>query len=196
MTGVTQNGQAERREPRRTRVDLLQRLPPGPGAELGVFRGDFSATVLEIVRPSKLYLVDLFAGLQCSGDANGANYESVDMADMESAVRQRFSGHPEVEVVKGVSWDWLRRQGPGSLAWAYLDTDHSYMTTVLELRAARQAVAEGGIIAGHDYHAELFPGVVRAVQEFAAALGLSVEVYDGDGFPSYAMVNRGGGARA
>ena len=196
MTGVTQSGRAERRELRRTRLELLKRLPAGPGAELGVFRGDFSETILEVVRPAKLYLVDLFCGRQTSGDANGENFETVDMALGEDAVRRRFAGRAEVEVVKGVSWDWLRRQPAGSLAWVYIDTDHSYMTTVLELRAARLAVAEGGIIAGHDYHAELFPGVVRAVQEFAAALGLSVEVYDGDGFPSYAMVNRGGGARA
>ncbi len=178
----------ERREARRTRLDLLQRLPPGPGAELGVFRGDFSQSILEVARPSKLYLVDLFAGEQCSGDVNGSRFETVDMAGMEAVIRRRYAGRADVEVVKGVSWDWLRRQSAGSLAWVYIDTDHSYMTTVMELRWAAHAVARGGVIAGHDYHNELFPGVVRAVREFAAQRRLHVEVYDGDRLASYVMV--------
>ena len=41
------------------RRDLLERLVPnGVGAELGVFRGEFSRELLEVARPRRLYLVD------------------------------------------------------------------------------------------------------------------------------------------
>lgn len=44
-----------------SRGDLLKHLPMGSvGAELGVFDGVFSQEILQTVRPSRLYLVDLW----------------------------------------------------------------------------------------------------------------------------------------
>ena len=43
----------------RARAALLRRLPArSTGAEIGVWKGDFSALILDTVRPARLYLVD------------------------------------------------------------------------------------------------------------------------------------------
>jgi hypothetical protein len=41
----------------------------------------------------------------------------------------------------------------------------------------RQHLKPGGIFAGHDYNPRAWPGVVRGVDEFAAAHGLEVTTY-------------------
>jgi hypothetical protein len=173
----------------RTRLDLLHTLPRGVGAELGVFRGDFAAEILARVQPTRLWLVDTFCGPMMSGDANGRNHQlEVNMADMPAALRARFALSPAVQIVQAVSWEWLADRPVGSLDWCYIDTDHTYATTVKELAAARQAVRPGGLICGHDYCA-MFPGVVRAVQEFADSHALPLDIWSGDDYASYRLIN-------
>ncbi len=44
-----------------TRKKLLQYMPQNAvGAEIGVYKGDFSDLILEVCRPSELHLIDLF----------------------------------------------------------------------------------------------------------------------------------------
>ena len=172
----------------RTRLDLLTTLPRGVGAELGVFRGDFAAHILARVQPTRLWLVDTFTGLVTSGDQDGNYPARINMADQLAAVRARFAAYRQVEVVQSLSHAWLAGRAPGSLDWVYIDTDHTYATTAAELAAARTAVRAEGIIAGHDY-APAYPGVIRAVNEFAEAHSLVVDVWDGDSLPSYRIQN-------
>lgn len=57
----------------------------------------------------------------------------------------------------------------------YLDGDHSYEAVRDDIRAWWPVVREqGGILAGHDYE-NSYPGVMRAVNEFAEETGLTVE---------------------
>lgn len=169
---------------------MLERVVPGSiCAELGTFRGEFAQTILRVCRPALLYVVDTFDGIIQSGGVDGLHMETEDMGAMFSTLATEFHGRP-VELVRAVSWDWLASLRPGSLDFVYIDTDHNYNSTWHELEAAKIAVGSGGLICGHDYHAQLFPGVFNAVNAFAKAHGLFIEIYAGDRLASYLMVNK------
>ncbi len=60
--------------------------------------------------------------------------------------------------------------------WIYLDTDHSYETTLSELRLAAPKLKPGGLLAGHDYCTGnvITPvpyGVVEACHRFCVEAG-------------------------
>jgi cephalosporin hydroxylase len=55
--------------------------------------------------------------------------------------------------------------------WVYIDTDHSYETTLQELYAYKDKIKRGGYITGHDFvkgnfNAFIRYGVIEAVAEF------------------------------
>lgn len=65
---------------------------------------------------------------------------------------------------------------PGSCDVVMIDASHDYESVRADLRAWWPRVRAGGVLMGHDYGAAcLCPEVVRAVDEFAAEVGLAVE---------------------
>jgi len=171
------------------RKELAHALPLwGVGAELGVFEGKFSFQLLRRARPKWLYLVDTFTGFVVSGDENGENLRTVDMGSQAVKLRKEFIAEP-METVKALSWEWLAGRKVGELDWVYIDTVHTYETTIKELAAARSAVRKNGVIAGHDFHPGSYPGLVKAVTEFTVRHGLQLEVWCGDKLPSYRILN-------
>lgn len=146
------------------REDLIREMPTrGTVAELGVDRGDFSEKIFEISKPKVLFLVDVWSSKRYSSRE-------------ERAVRNRFEAEissGQVEVCKESSLDFGVRQQPDSLDWVYIDTDHSFKTTLGELRALAPAVRPGGYICGHDFtwgnvRSGYRYGVVQAVATFMA----------------------------
>ena len=53
----------------------------------------------------------------------------------------------------------------GSVDVCFIDADHSYDGMVRDLHAWHPKIKSGGILAGHDYSREDWPGVVQAVDE-------------------------------
>jgi hypothetical protein len=181
---------------KKTRLELLETLPKDAyGAELGVFEGTFARDIIRVTRPRWIWLVDLFEGPVTSGDQDGCNLRTVEMSSMGIRLAEEFANKP-VRVVKSRSVDWLNGVQESALDFVYIDTDHTLTTTVLELEAARRAVRDGGIIAGHDFSPH-FGGVVRAVMSFVTMHGLQdgLEIFGGDGLPSYRIENRKAGNR-
>lgn len=169
-----------------TRIDLLRCLPKDAiAAELGVFRGDFSAEILSHASPKTLYLVDIYAGAMWSGDRNGEDRTCIDMEKEMANVAARFKDDWHVRVVKAWSWIWLNSLPEHSIDWVYIDTDHTLETTRKELTAAFHAIKPGGFICGHDYDSAWFAGVVQSVNEFADQHRLPLDLWQGDKLWSY-----------
>lgn len=176
----------------RDRFDWLQTLPTGSvGAEIGVFRGDFSRQILDVVQPSTLHLVDIFEGIVMSGDEHGRHLREEDLSTMPEALAALS---PVVQVQRSDSAAWLLAQPAASLDWVYIDAAHDHDRVLADLRAASHAVKPGGIIAGHDF-SRAFPGVMEAVLTFLAENKGSIDIYDGDLLPSYAIRNAKGMTR-
>lgn len=134
------------------RLEMLQLLPKnGRVAELGVNKGDFSAHILNICRPEKLFLVDHWK-------------RNSKRCDKKRTVEQRFHqaiAHGRVEIVSGLSTEVAGQFEDGYFDWIYIDTDHSYQTTQQELELYRSKVKADGIIAGHDFITGNWNGLVR-----------------------------------
>lgn len=166
------------------RQEFLRSLPQhSTGAEIGVFCGDFSRDILRIVQPATLHLVDLFQGKHTSGNVDGRNMRTVDMAEIYNELTA--IGHP-IHTWQMDSIEWLRTAPDNLLDWIYLDTTHEYERTLGELRHSMRVVKPGGIIAGHDF-SRAFPGVVTAVIEFTKETNLPLQIYDGDLLHTYVI---------
>lgn len=144
-----------------SRLVMLDKLPKGMRCvEIGVAEGGFSAEILETLAPSELTLVDPW-----EGDRYSPGFE---------VVNKRFTEQIKggtVRLVKSSSVDYLKACADGSFDFIYIDTNHTYETTIQELRLADRVVAPGGFIAGHDYTVgnvvcPMVYGVIQAVNQF------------------------------
>jgi hypothetical protein len=178
-----------------TRDDMLRFLAkPGDRiCEIGVFMGEF-ARVLASTQPSLLVLVDPWAGMCSSGDADGNNVQDVFLPNAYKSVLEWARPLPFVEVNRGYSTDILPIFDNNFFDIVYIDSAHDYHTTKRELELAWLKVKPGGFITFHDY--EMNPskakhhyefGVKQAVDEFCVAKGISLCAKGLDGCVSGAL---------
>jgi hypothetical protein len=164
---------------------LLRLLPKGSvGAEIGVWRGDFSARVLRTVRPAKLHLVDpwAFQGGDAYHDAWYGGKAAADQAAMDrihDEVVRRFGREAAagvVEVHRSASADAAALFPDDYFDWVYVDGDHLYEAVHADLGLFAPKVRPGGLLAGDDYGTPGWweDGVTRAVDEFVAEHGYEV----------------------
>jgi len=162
---------------RRQRRALVAMLPKhGVGAEVGTWKGDFSARLLRRTRPQRLYLIDPWeyrddpAYAQAMfGDRTPGGQQKMDA--IHDAVCRRFAreiADGRVIVTRARSTD--ATAGLEVLDWAYIDGDHTYPAVLADLDAYFPLVKPGGVLAGDDYGMVGWweDGVRRAVDEFAA----------------------------
>lgn len=155
------------------RRDMLELFPVGGiVAELGVFRGTFSERILEKLHPQKMYLVDTWSSPMDWWFEGGVQSVSGNEAYRETLRLERF---PSVVIRRQSTIEFLSTLPDNSLDLSYHDADHSYESVRDELALVFPRMKRGGWIAGHDY-CELFPGVMRAVDEFIALHGLQLDV--------------------
>lgn len=163
--------------PKPPRVRLLERVPQGcVCAEIGVWQGDFSARILEVVRPARLHLIDPwqaatgedYEGAQYGGRLVGgqAEMDAVHDAVLERFARERSDG--VVEVHRLPSAKAAAEFGAGELDFVYIDGNHRYEFVKADLDAYTPKIRPGGFLAGDDYGVEGWweDGVTRAVDEF------------------------------
>ena len=145
-----------------TREELLRILPKnGVVGELGVDEGDFSNLILTINKPKKLHLID-FWGSKRYNQSKRIKVENRFKKEVENKI---------VEINLGLSTEVVDDFKDNYFDWIYIDTSHSYETTIQELTLYRNKVKVDGVIAGHDYILGNWNGLVRygvieAVNEF------------------------------
>ncbi|MBY0356354.1 MAG: class I SAM-dependent methyltransferase [Candidatus Obscuribacterales bacterium] len=156
---------------------LLSYFPPNSvGAEIGVWRGDFSSRILEVVRPAKLHLIDpwlyetdgIYKQALYGGDER--NQDMLD--DIYNQVQKRFNAQIKTEQVL------IHRSSSETAAsifddnyfdWIYIDGNHLYECVKKDLHRYLPKVKQGGYITGDDYankNAWWQNGVEKAVDEF------------------------------
>ena len=70
----------------------------------------------------------------------------------------------------------------------YIDTSHIYDQTKKELNLSFKKIKKNGIIAGHDYNQQWFPGVVQAVNEFAVENNLTFKLTTKDSLETFYFI--------
>jgi hypothetical protein len=148
------------------------------GAEIGVWRGDFSARILRSARPAKLHLIDPWEFM--SGEAyRDAWYGGKLAADQDAMDRlhdgvvRRFAREVAtgvVEVHRCTSAEASSRFPAAYFDWVYVDGNHLYEAVRADLELFDQKLKAGGLLAGDDYGLPGWwdDGVTRAVDELVA----------------------------
>ncbi len=174
------------RRPRRDRRRFVLKLTARGSvcAEIGVWRGDFSAQILRTVRPAKLHLVDpwVFMTGEAYGEARYGGKVAADQNAMDrlyEEVVQRFAGpiaDGVVEVHRCGSEAAADLFQDGYFDWVYVDGNHLYEFVSADLELYGPKVRDGGLLAGDDYGVQGWweDGVTRAVDEFVAGRGYEV----------------------
>jgi lipopolysaccharide biosynthesis glycosyltransferase len=175
-----------------TRNELLNILPKNLKiAELGVFKGEFSSKIVELMNPSLLYLVDLFSGQQVSGDKDGNNIQWTNLDIEYENLSKKYTDSDTIKVIKDYTYNFLQSLEDGYLDMVYIDADHSYEGVKNDLELSYKKVKIGGIISGHDYTLEKHPGVVKAVDEFCKNYNLNIKYLTRDGCPTFLIIKTG-----
>jgi hypothetical protein len=161
------------------RADLLNLFPKGSvGAEIGVWRGDFSSRLLSVVRPARLHLVDPWK-FETSSGYEGARYggalakNQAEMDRIYETVLRRFAQEAKTGVVlvhRGPSAQIGMQFDDAYFDWVYIDGNHLYEYVKRDLEVFAPKVKPGGLLTGDDYGVRGWweDGVTRAVDEFVA----------------------------
>jgi hypothetical protein len=169
--------------------DLI--TPNGVYAEIGVFKGEFSKFLLTL-NPTQLVLFDLFNGSCGSGDVDGNNFCSTNMANEYNNIINW--NNQAIILKKGDSSSQLACFPNEYFDMIYIDGDHSYEGCKKDLDVALQKIKIGGYIMGHDYEMNMNKaktnysfGVKKAVDEFCEKNNLQLAAKGNDGCVSYAI---------
>jgi O-methyltransferase len=160
---------------------------PGDLVECGVYRGNYSWVVAEVIdfakQPKTFYLYDTFAGFapaySSSADFpdnpkffDAAQKEYEDPANYAEVVR-KFNSYSNVRIVRGVLPDVLSEGTPDQIAFLHIDLN-SPAAEIGTLEILFDHVVPGGIIVFDDYGIYLFRKQKEAEDAFMAARGYTI----------------------
>jgi glycosyltransferase involved in cell wall biosynthesis len=180
-------------EPRfETRKDMIKKLIPrfGVYAEVGVFKGEFTTFLQDVLCPKKLYAIDLFEGVTGSGDQDGLNFSQCQLEETRAMLEKRA-----ITILKGDSSQMIRTLDDNSLDMIYIDANHSFEYVLRDLEASFSKVKHGGWIMGHDYgmnmkkagHLNACEPLQRAVNNFCKIYAQNIKYKAYDGCVSFAI---------
>ena len=164
-----------------TRLELIKLVPDGSvGAEIGVWKADFSFHILDATGASKLYSVDTW----------GPFYDQ-DQAKNEQEARSKLMhfGHRS-EILKMTSLEAAEKVP--MLDFAYIDASHDLKSVSSDLLAWSKRINKGGAIYGRHYMnlpetEALGFKVVEAVDAFCANEGWLLTHLSNERWNSYRL---------
>lgn len=174
-------------ELRNARQQIISRLPKGGvGAEIGVWKGEFSARLLAGAQPKTLYLIDpwIIRDDPLHRKAWYGSERKIDIEDIYQGVLQQFASERDkgsVVVKRGFSQDILAEFPDGFFDYIYIDGDHEYSAVRKDCFLAFDKVRSGGYICGDDYSIRGWwkDGVVRAFHELIAEKAVIIRYVKG-----------------
>ena len=153
---------------------VIPHLPKNAiGAEIGVAKGGFSASLLKLATPTKLHLIDPWK--QYEPFTKMTTQEQIDrVAEGVLKLFEKEIAAGTVVIHRAMSTEAMAEFPDGYLDWIYVDGDHQYEFAKQDLELAMKKVKPGGVITGDDYdHPKLtargWGNVKKAVDELTSA---------------------------
>ena len=137
------------------RRQLLKMMPKrSVCAEIGVWKGEFSREILNIVKPRKLHLIDPWKyqtdfGQRLYGGAYAKKQQ--DMDDIYTGVVSLFKDNEDVVIHREFSDHAADAFINNYFDWIYIDGNHYYEFVKRDLELFYPKVKKGGFITGDDY---------------------------------------------
>jgi hypothetical protein len=154
----------------------LLRSAEGPmlkGVEVGVFHGVTAANLLALMPDLELYGVDPWAPYPADTEQSRPDHVQ-QLGDTKTlywglpiALRHLAVNASRWHPIRLPSVNAARCFDDGELDFVFIDGEHSYEAVKADIEAWWPKIRTGGVLVGHDYDPERFPGVCRAVDEFA-----------------------------
>lgn len=135
------------------------------GAEIGVFRGDFSRVLLRRLNLRWLFLIDPYLRYEGYNDVLSANLETEDFSKIKVIAHKKLKEYKNIIYAEYTSETAVRIFKKESLDFVYIDANHDYEYIKQDMEMWWGKVKKGGVLGGHDMDAS-FLGVCKAVIEF------------------------------
>lgn len=160
-------------KPKRKRWQEVERRLPAAGVlvEVGVWKAALSLRILKAMPSSQLILVDPWI----SGDVlkewadSGSTMALLPQDGMESIYRDVVNAtapyRDRCHILRLPSSEAAAQIENASIDMVFIDAIHTYDAVRQDIATWLPKVRPGGILGGHDYAHERFPGVQRAVDE-------------------------------
>lgn len=149
------------------------------GAEIGTSTGTYSKILCDGIPNLRLLCVDPYMAYQ----RNSQRLEDECLA----RAQQRLAGCP-VEFIRKTSMEAVKDVPLGSLDFVYIDGNHEFDYVMMDIIEWAQRVRKGGIVSGHDYYKFYRAGVIRAVDAYTIAHGISMWYVTREMMPSWMWV--------
>ena len=135
-------------------------------AEIGVYLGENAERILNISKPKKLYLIDIWS-------QSRERYQEV---------KEKFKYSENVKIMWMSSVEASKQFEDSYFDWVYIDASHGYELAKEDIESWWPKVKTGGHLCGHDYYNDASSGVdvETAVDEFIINNNLKL-YYKGDG---------------
>ncbi|HXW33857.1 MAG TPA: class I SAM-dependent methyltransferase [Acidimicrobiales bacterium] len=132
-------------------ISILNETNAKSVAEIGVWRGEFAAQILEHC-PSieTYYMIDPWRHLEDWNKPANVSNTQFDAIMAEALDRTKFA-IDRVKVLRGRTQDVVDQIEDGSLDFAYIDGDHSLRGITVDLQLMLPKVHLGGYIGGDDF---------------------------------------------
>lgn len=153
--------------------EIIEQKVKGCIAELGVFRGTFSAMINEKFNDRQLYLFDTFEGFEEKEaereKEKGRSSEEFEYAHKKTSEEILLNNLPYKEkchICKGFFPDTVTKE-IGELDFAFVSIDVDFEKSIYEgLKFFYPRMSENGVIFLHDYNSQFLTGVKEAVKQY------------------------------
>lgn len=145
------------------------------GAEIGVWKADFSKEIVRNKKIDKLYLIDPW---QTDSSTNDRWYSEniisqTGMDEIYKSVVNFFKTYNNVVIIRSDADFAMNSFQDDYLDWVYIDGNHSYEFVKKDLINSYQKVKNGGYIYGDDFHDS---EIKKALDEFVMEKNLKYYV--------------------
>lgn len=157
---------------------IIEKYNLRKGAEIGVAFGGHSEAILRQTQVATLYAIDSYQHRENYQDPMNLPQPYFDTLYQQT--KQRLSAFGErFQLIRAHSKDAVELIEE-ALDFVYIDADHSYKGVWDDLCSWFSKVRDGGVIGGHDYGHQDFPGVKQAIDEFFRRFNWEVHL-EGEG---------------
>ena len=136
--------------------EFLEKIIPSGslGAEIGVYRGDFSRWILDVVGPENLTLIDPWVpvGAYQDDEVYEAELRRMDRRYMNVCnrfIKEREAGR--VRILRLMSTEAAKLFASASLDWIYIDGDHREEAVRADIINYWSSLKTGGLMIFDDY---------------------------------------------
>ena len=156
-------------------LKVLPHFPHATGAEVGVYRGKNSVTLLRLLPGLQhLYCVDPWTTDPSFESASGMNTVEAMGESREKALAMLAPHMDRVSVLAYPSGMAASAVPDASLDFCFIDGNHAYEHVAYDIACWLPKLTSDGILCGHD-HNNKHPGVVKAVREHMTDCAYYVE---------------------